>query len=98
MDEQVKTLLNRQLFAFLASLQDAEAIEAVLEDICTEQEIHHMAQRLECARLLMEGKTYEEVIALTEISSATLSRVSRCIHRGQGYSRLFKEYLAKQDK
>ena len=96
MDEQIKNQLNRQLFAFLASLDDPAEIEAVLTDICTEQEVHHMAQRLECAKLLMEGKTYEEVIAMTEISSATLSRVSRSIRHGTGYSRLFKEYLEQR--
>jgi len=96
MDEQIKNLLNNQLFAFLASLDDPDKVEAVLNDICTEQEVHHMAQRLECAKLLMEGKTYEEVITLTEISSATLSRVSRSIRHGTGYSRLYKEYLEKK--
>ena len=96
MDELIKNQLNEQLFAFLATLDDPDAIEAVLTDICTEQEVHHMAQRLECAKLLMDGKTYEEVIAMTEISSATLSRVSRSIRHGTGYSRLFKEYLEKK--
>jgi len=38
----------------------------------------------------MEGKTYNQVIAETEISSATLSRVSRCVQYGEGYSILLK--------
>jgi len=94
MDEIGKNAMITRLYDFLATLDDADQIEAVLSDLCTEQEVQHMAQRLECAQLLMEGKTYEEVIAQTEISSATLSRVSRCIRHGTGYSRLYKDYLA----
>ena len=47
-----------------------------------------MAQRIRAARLLKEGKTYNQVIEETDISSATLSRVSRCLQYGTGYSRL----------
>ena len=43
-----------------------------------------MAQRLEAAKLLLEGCTYEQVIEKTKISSTTLSRVSRCIRYGDG--------------
>ena len=50
-----------------------------------------MAERVFAARLLMEGKTYNQVIAQANISSATLSRVSRCVQYGQGYSRLLKK-------
>ena len=44
-----------------------------------------MAQRIYAARLLIEGKTYNQVIEETDISSATLSRVSRCVQYGEGY-------------
>ena len=43
-----------------------------------------MAQRLEAAKLLLQGYTYEQVIEQTKISSTTLSRVSRCIRYGEG--------------
>jgi TrpR-related protein YerC/YecD len=49
-----------------------------------------MAQRVKAAKLLMEGKTYEEIIRLTDISSATLSRVSKCVKYGKGYKKLLK--------
>lgn len=95
MDEQRKSDMNEQLYGLLASLTEPKQIADILADICTEQEVHHMAQRLECARLLMDGLTYEEVIGITEISSATLSRVSRSIRHGTGYNRLFRDYLTK---
>ena len=47
-----------------------------------------MAQRVKAAKLLIEGKTYTQVIAETDISSATLSRVSRCVQYGKGYVRV----------
>ena len=46
-----------------------------------------MAQRIRAARLLKAGKTYNQVIDATDISSATLSRVSRCLQYGEGYRR-----------
>lgn len=46
-----------------------------------------MAQRVTAARLLMSGMTYSQVMELTEISSATLSRVSKCVKYGNGYTK-----------
>ena len=54
-------------------------------------EIEKMAERVEAAKLLLEGKTYNQVIAETDISSATLSRVSRCVQYGKGYSKFLKK-------
>ena len=50
-----------------------------------------MAERLYAAKLLLEGKTYNQVIEQTDISSATLSRVSRCVQYGKGYSKILKD-------
>jgi uncharacterized protein YerC len=50
-----------------------------------------MAERVFAAKLLMEGNTYNQVMAQSDISSATLSRVSRCVQFGKGYSRLLKK-------
>ncbi|UKI14184.1 MAG: YerC/YecD family TrpR-related protein [Clostridiales bacterium] len=64
---------------------------AFFEDLCTYKEIEQMAQRITAARLLLEGNTYARVIERTDISSATLSRVSRCIQHGSGgYKKFIK--------
>lgn len=55
-----------------------------LNDLCTIQELEKMSQRIEAAKLLLEGCTYEQVIEQTKISSTTLSRVSKCIRYGDG--------------
>ena len=68
-----------ELYRLLLSLETPEDCEDFLADLCTNREIEKMAERIRAAKLLIEGKTYNEVIAETDISSATLSRVSRCV-------------------
>lgn len=87
---------KRELFRVLAALSDAESFSVLFEDLCTYNEIEQMAQRLVAAELLMDGATYTQVMARTGISSATLSRVSRCIQRGSGgYSEILRAMTDK---
>ena len=79
------------LYRQIAGLENAQDCQAFFEDLCTRKELEKMAERLYAAKLLMQGMTYQQVIAGTDISSATLSRVSRCVQYGTGYSRLIKE-------
>ena len=75
----------------LAQTGNAEDIRALLDDLCPRKETENMAERLYAAKLLLEGNTYSQIMAQADISSATLSRVSRCVQYGSGYSRLLKE-------
>lgn len=87
------------LYRMLASLESEEEVRMLLEDLCTFKEIEQMAQRLECAELLMQGKTYAQIAELTDISTATLSRISRCIQYGSGgYSRLLYDRMMQTAK
>ena len=79
------------LFQLIAETTDAADIAALFADMCTIKEIDNMAERLFTAKLLMEGNTYNQVMAQADISSATLSRVSRCVQYGKGYSKLLKK-------
>lgn len=79
-----------QLCQLFAEIQNPEDIMALLEDLCTCKEVENMAERVFAAKLLMQGNTYNQVMAQVNISSATLSRVSRCVQYGSGYSRLLK--------
>ena len=81
----------RQLFELITSLDNVDDCQALFADLCTVKELENMAERLYAAKLLLEGNTYNQVMALSDISSATLSRVSRCVQYGSGYSRLLKE-------
>ena len=80
----------RQLFELITSLDNADDCRALFDDLCTIKEIENMAERCYAARLLMEGNTYNQVIAQSDISSATLSRVSRCVQYGKGYKNFLK--------
>ena len=75
----------RDLYRAFVNMASPEDCALLLEDLCTRKEVEQMAQRLRAARLLMEGKTYTQVMEQTGISSATLSRVSRCVQYGEGY-------------
>ena len=80
----------QHLYQTILNLQSEEACAAFFEDLCTNKELEQMAERAYAARLLMEGKTYSQIIAQADISSATLSRVSRCVQYGKGYSSVLK--------
>lgn len=88
---------ENELYKVLASLKGEEEFKSFFEDLCTYKEIEQMAQRLCGAELLLGGKTYTQITSTTEISSATLSRVSRCIQHGSGgYATLLKRYLLEK--
>ena len=73
-----------KLFEAILTLETVEECYDFFEDACTIKEIQDMAQRLEVARLLHEGKNYKEIYAKTNISTATISRVSKCLNYGSG--------------
>lgn len=79
----------KELYGILIKLQTEEECKALLEDLCTFKEVEQMALRAYAAKLFLQGKTYVEIIQETELSSATISRVSRCITHGSGGYRTF---------
>ncbi|QKS70437.1 hypothetical protein FLK61_27170 [Paenalkalicoccus suaedae] len=75
-----------QLFQAILSLKDLEECYQFFDDLCTMNEIQSLAQRLEVARMLMDGDTYQRIENQTGASTATISRVKRCINYGNdGY-------------
>ena len=79
-----------ELYRLILRLETPEDCRALFDDLCTIKEIEKMAERVYAAKLLMEGKTYNQVISQADSSSATLSRVSRCVQYGNGYSKFLK--------
>ena len=90
MEQTAKQKKTEALFELIASIESAQDVRALFEDLCTVKEIENMAERCHAAKLLIEGNTYNQVMAQADISSATLSRVSRCVQYGKGYSKLLK--------
>jgi len=78
-----------ELFDGILTLRDREDCYRFFEDICTINEIHSIAQRLQVAKLLSEKKTYNEIEKVTKASTATISRINKCIVYGaDGYRRV----------
>ncbi|MHC1721645.1 MAG: YerC/YecD family TrpR-related protein [Aminipila sp.] len=78
-----------ELFKAILTLQDEEDCYRFFEDICTINEIHAIAQRLQVAKLLSEKKTYSEIEEETKASTATISRINKCLVYGsEGYQRI----------
>ena len=87
------------LYEVLSAIKTPEDYEKLFEDLCTYAEIDNLKQRIEAAQLLLKGGTYTQVIQEAGISSATVSRVNRCIQHGSGgYSKILKEILDEQKK
>ena len=91
MDQTAKQDRLDHLYDLIASIDDPLIVRALFEDLCTARELEKMAERCWAARLLMEGNTYNQVMERSDISTATLSRVSRCVQYGKGYSALLKK-------
>lgn len=72
------------LYEAVATLENAEECKNFLEDICTVKELLDIAQRLQIAILLKEGKNYQEISAASGASTATISRVNKCLVYGSG--------------
>jgi TrpR-related protein YerC/YecD len=84
--------MRKLLYETILKCKTSEDLEMLFEDLCTYKEVEQMAQRIASAKMLQEKKTYAEIIEKTDISSATLSRVSRCVQRGSGgYSKFVPE-------
>ena len=80
-----------QLFDAVLTLEDREDCYRFFEDICTINEIHAISQRLQVAKLLSEKKTYSEIEAITSASTATISRINKCLLYGaDGYKRVLE--------
>ena len=73
-----------RLVQAILSLGSPEDCYDLLDDLCTIKELKEMSQRLEVARLLDRGLSYQKISELTNASSTTISRVKRCLDYGSG--------------
>lgn len=79
------------------SLEDEKECKAFFEDICTIKEFQDLGHRLEVARLLKEGKVFSEISRITGASSATITRVNKCLVYGAGgYKKILNRLEASE--
>lgn len=97
-DMQLKKLNDKtidQLFEAILTLRNVEECYIFFDDLCTVNEIQSLSQRLEVARLLGKGATYNQIEAETGASTATISRVKRCLNYGNDGYKMALERLGK---
>lgn len=91
MNDKVKDENTDFLFNSILKLQNLEECYSFFEDLCTVPEIKAMAQRITVARMLSQKCVYNEIVAKTGASTATISRVNRSLNYGNdGYEFVFK--------
>ncbi len=90
-ESKIQSPETDRLFDAILSLKDREECYRFFEDLCTFGEITAMTQRLQVARLLTEGRTFSQISAETGVSSATITRVNKCLSYGaEGYRLVLK--------
>lgn len=94
----LKNAQNDTLFEAILSLESPEECYRFFEDICTIKELQAMSQRFQVACQLDAGRNYNEVCDDTGASSATISRVNKCLLYGSGGYRTALERLKKAGK
>lgn len=95
---QLKKLNDKtidQLFEAILSLETIEECYIFFDDLCTVNEIESLSQRLEVARMLGKGCTYNQIEQETGASTATISRVKRCLNYGNDGYRMTLERIKK---
>ncbi len=86
---------TEKLYEAIVSLQNTKDCRSFFEDICTVKELLGLAQRLQIALMLKDGKNYQEISAETGASTATISRVNKCLLYGTGG---YETVISKIDK
>lgn len=96
-NNQSNPTLEYLLHGFL-TLRDVDECRNFLFDLCTESELLEMSRRLQAAKMLKSGMIYTEIAEKTGLSTATISRVNRCLKYNEksGYD-IVLERLAKEE-
>ncbi len=97
MESKLKDKSLDLLFEAVLTLEDVGECYSFFEDLCTIPELKEMSRRMAAAKMLRENKVYSEIAELTGLSTATISRVNRCIKYGNdGYNKAFERLEAKE--
>lgn len=88
---------RKMLAQAILSIESEEECFELLEDICTIKEVDDMVNRFQIALLLYEGKTFIDVENQTGASSATISRVNRCLKHGKGYRQIIERMFDQNE-
>ena len=87
----------QKLFQAILTLKTEEECRCFFEDVCTVKEMQEIAQRLSVADMLSKKMVYNEIARATGASTATISRVNRCLSYGSGGYEMVLERLNQAD-
>lgn len=88
-----------RLMDAILTLKTREELQNFFDDLCTIQEINAMTQRFEVAQYLDQGLTYSQIADITRASTATISRVNRCLVYGEdGYQLALQRMRREEEK
>ncbi|MDO8461631.1 MAG: YerC/YecD family TrpR-related protein [Deltaproteobacteria bacterium] len=94
--EKVERQRHKELFSALLSLKNAEECQKFLDDLCTPAELQAISDRWHVARLLEKKIPYRQVYEQSGVSTATITRVARCLLKGVGGYRLLLSRLHRK--
>ena len=98
MKDETRDSRLEYLFKGILTLSTVEDCYRFFNDLCTPFELQEMSQRMQAAKMLKEGLIYSEIAERTGLSTATISRVNRCLrYRDDGYLKVLDE-LDKQER
>jgi TrpR-related protein YerC/YecD len=98
MIENIKSEHTDYLFKAIMSLENTEEFYKFFDDLCTVAEVEDMSKRLQAAKMLRSGEVYNEISAKTGQSTATISRVNRCLKYGSNGYNIVLDRLESGDK
>jgi TrpR-related protein YerC/YecD len=99
MESKIKSENTDFLFQAILQLRTMDECYAFFEDLCTVPEIKAMSQRIVVAKMLSEDSVYNDVVAKTGASTATISRVKRSLNYGcDGYELVFGRMDGEEKK
>ena len=97
--EQKQPADLRDLCNAILCLRSPQECKAFLEDLCTIRELQDLSQRFAVAEMLDQGRNYAEIASGTGASSATISRVNRCLQYGsRGYRLILDRKREEENK
>ncbi len=93
----INTPEMRELFEAILSLENVDECEAFFDDVCTIKELQDLSQRFAVAKRLSRGEKYQSIESATGASTATISRVNKCLSYGSGGYRIVIDKLGKKN-
>ena len=95
---KLKNPATDKFFEAILSLKNIDECYSFFEDVCTIKELMDVSQRLEVAIMLNDKKSYQEISKATGASTATISRVNKCLNYGPGGYKTVLDNLTEEGK